>query len=103
MGTAGGRGVSVTAARVGRPARRPVGHANAATRHAGRRSRGEDRPRDVRHAAMAPLPATASVAPAGKPAEIWAGTQPPTNVLSQVARLLQTARSSITFHQHVLG
>src|SRR5436309_15507056 len=43
------------------------------------------------------------VRPDGKSAEIWAGTQSPTNVLSQVSRLLQTERSNITFHQHVLG
>jgi isoquinoline 1-oxidoreductase beta subunit len=52
---------------------------------------------------MEPLNATALVSPDGKSAEIWAGTQSPTNVLSQSARLLETERSNITFHQHVVG
>jgi isoquinoline 1-oxidoreductase beta subunit len=52
---------------------------------------------------MEPLNATASVSADGKSAEIWAGTQSPTNVLSQVARLLETERSNVTFHQHFLG
>ena len=52
---------------------------------------------------MEPLNATAWSAPDGKSAEIWAGTQSPTDVLNQVARLLQTDRSNITFHQYFLG
>jgi isoquinoline 1-oxidoreductase beta subunit len=43
------------------------------------------------------------VSPDGKSAEIWAGTQSPTNVLSQVSRILEADRSKITFHQYVLG
>ena len=82
---------------------RPVGDAKAAMAGAARTFRGEYRTRYVCHAAMEPLNATASVAPDGKSAEIWAGTQSPTNVLSQVARLLGTERASITFHQHLLG
>ncbi|HEY2227958.1 MAG TPA: molybdopterin cofactor-binding domain-containing protein [Xanthobacteraceae bacterium] len=82
---------------------RPVGDAKAAIAGAAKVIRGEYRTRYVCHAAMEPLNATASVAPDGKSAEIWAGTQSPTNVLSQVARLLQTDRSKITFHQHFLG
>ncbi|HEY4403858.1 MAG TPA: molybdopterin cofactor-binding domain-containing protein [Xanthobacteraceae bacterium] len=88
--------------RVGLPYR-PVGDAKAAMAGAARTFRGEYRTRYVCHAAMEPLNATASVAPDGKSAEIWAGTQSPTNVLSQVARLLGTERANITFHQHLLG
>jgi isoquinoline 1-oxidoreductase beta subunit len=82
---------------------RPVGDAKAAMRSAAKVFRGEYRTRYVCHAAMEPLNATASVAADGKSAEIWAGTQSPTNVLSQVARLLGTDRAKITFHQHFLG
>jgi isoquinoline 1-oxidoreductase beta subunit len=82
---------------------RPVGDAKTAMAGAAKIFRGEYRTRYVCHAAMEPLNATALVSPDGKSAEIWAGTQSPTNVLSQVARLLQTDRSNITFHQHFLG
>ena len=82
---------------------RPVGDAKAAMAGAARIFRGEYRTRYVCHAAMEPLNATASVSPDGKSATIWAGTQSPTNVQSQIARLLQTERSNITFHQHFLG
>jgi isoquinoline 1-oxidoreductase subunit beta len=47
--------------------------------------------------------ATAAVSPDGKSVEIWAGTQGPTNMHDQVARLLQTERTNITLHQHFLG
>jgi isoquinoline 1-oxidoreductase subunit beta len=82
---------------------RPVGDAKAAMAGAAKIITGEYRTRYVCHAAMEPLNATARVGPDGKSAEIWAGTQSPTNVLSQIARLLETERSNITFHQHVLG
>jgi isoquinoline 1-oxidoreductase beta subunit len=82
---------------------RPVGDAKAAMAGAAKVVRGEYRTRYVCHAAMEPLNATALVSPDGKSAEIWAGTQSPTNVLSQIARLLETDRSRITFHQHFLG
>ena len=82
---------------------RPVGDAKAAMAGAAKVISGEYRTRYVCHAAMEPLNATARVSPNGKSAEIWAGTQSPTNVLSQIARLLETERSNITFHQHVLG
>jgi isoquinoline 1-oxidoreductase beta subunit len=52
---------------------------------------------------MEPLSATASVSADGKSAEIWAGTQGASGVLNQVARLLQTDRSKLTLHQHLLG
>ncbi len=55
--------------------------------------RGDYRTRYVYHAQMEPLSATAAVSPDGKSAEIWAGTQGPTGLLNQVARLLQTERS----------
>jgi len=82
---------------------RPVGDAKAAMAGAAKVFSGEYRTRYVCHAAMEPLNATAAVSPDGKSAEIWAGTQSPTNVLSQIARLLGTDRSKITFHQHFLG
>jgi isoquinoline 1-oxidoreductase beta subunit len=65
--------------------------------------RGEYRTRYVVHAQMEPLNATAAVSADGKSAEIWAGTQAPTDVLNQVARLLQTDRAKITYHQYFLG
>jgi len=47
--------------------------------------------------------ATAVVTPDGKSAEIWVGTQNPSGLFNDVARLLQTDRSRITFHQHAIG
>jgi isoquinoline 1-oxidoreductase beta subunit len=82
---------------------KPVGDTKAALAGAAKAIRGEYRTRYVCHAAMEPLNATASVSADGKSATIWAGTQSPTNVQSQIARLLQTERSRITFHQHFLG
>jgi len=81
----------------------PAGDARAAMKNAARVFRGEYRTRYVYHAQMEPLSATASVSTDGKSAEIWAGTQGPTGLLNQVARLLQTERSKITLHQHLLG
>jgi len=80
-----------------------VGDAKAAMAGAARVFRGEYRTRYLYHAQMEPLSATAAVSPDGSSAEVWAGTQGPTNALNQVARLLKTDRSKITLHQHVLG
>jgi isoquinoline 1-oxidoreductase beta subunit len=80
-----------------------VGDAKAAMSRAKRVFRGEYRTRYVYHAQMEPLSATASVSPDGKSAEIWAGTQGATGLLNQAANLLQTDRSKLTLHQHVLG
>jgi isoquinoline 1-oxidoreductase beta subunit len=80
-----------------------VGDAKAAMTKAARVFRGEYRTRYVYHAQMEPLSATASVSPDGKSAEIWAGTQGATGLLNQAAALLQTDRSKLTLHQHVLG
>ena len=80
-----------------------VGDAKAAMAMAARVFRGEYRTRYVYHAQMEPLSATASVSPDGKSAEIWAGTQGATGLLNQAAALLQTDRSKLTLHQHVLG
>jgi isoquinoline 1-oxidoreductase beta subunit len=52
---------------------------------------------------MEPVNATASVGADGKSAEVWAGTQSPTDVRTQVARVLQTDRDRVIFHQHFLG
>ena len=79
------------------------GDVKAAMASAARVFRGDYRTRYVYHAQMEPLSATASVSADGKSAEIWAGTQGPTAVLNQVARLLQTNRAKLTLHQHVLG
>jgi isoquinoline 1-oxidoreductase beta subunit len=51
---------------------------------------------------MEPLNATASVTPDGK-VEIWAGTQAPGNVASEVAHALGLKPQDITFHQHWVG
>ncbi len=80
-----------------------VGDARAAMTNAVKVYRGEYRTRYLYHAQMEPMNATAVVSPDGKSAEIWTGTQGPTNLLNQVARLLQTDRTSITLHQHFLG
>ncbi len=80
-----------------------AGDAKAAMAKAARVFRGEYRTRYVYHAQMEPLSATASVSPDGKSAEIWAGTQGATGLLNQAANLLQTDRSKLTLHQHVLG
>jgi isoquinoline 1-oxidoreductase subunit beta len=80
-----------------------VGDAKAAMGKAARVFRGEYRTRYVYHAQMEPLSATASVSPDGKSAEIWAGTQGVSGLLNQAAALLQTDRSKLTLHQHVLG
>jgi isoquinoline 1-oxidoreductase beta subunit len=80
-----------------------AGDAKAAMTKAARVFRGEYRTRYVYHAQMEPLSATASVSPDGKSAEIWAGTQGATGLLNQAAALLQTDRSKLSLHQHVLG
>jgi isoquinoline 1-oxidoreductase beta subunit len=65
--------------------------------------RGEYRTRYTYHAQMEPMNATASVAPDGKAAEIWVGTQFPTGLLNEVARLLETDRANISLHQQLIG
>ncbi|HEY2230852.1 MAG TPA: molybdopterin cofactor-binding domain-containing protein [Xanthobacteraceae bacterium] len=80
-----------------------VGDARPALGGATRVFRGEYRSRYTYHAQMEPLSATAAVAPDGKSAEIWTGTQTPTGLLNEVAQLLKTERSRITLHQHLLG
>src|SRR5215475_1739862 len=89
--------------RDGVPYEGTVGDAKAAMAKAARVFRGEYRTRYVYHAQMEPLSATASVSPDGKSAEIWAGTQGATGLLTQAAGLLQTDRSKLTLHQHLLG
>jgi isoquinoline 1-oxidoreductase beta subunit len=80
-----------------------VGDAKAAMQGAVKVYRGEYRTRYLYHAQMEPMNATAAVSPDGKSVEIWTGTQGPTNLHNQVARLLQTDRTNITLHQHFLG
>jgi isoquinoline 1-oxidoreductase beta subunit len=80
-----------------------VGDARAAMKSAVKVYRGEYRTRYLYHAQMEPMNATAAVSADGRSVEIWTGTQGPTNLLNQVARLLQTDRANITLHQHFLG
>ena len=80
-----------------------IGDAKAAMAGAARVFRGDYRTRYVYHAQMEPLSATASVSPDGKSAEIWAGTQGPTSCSTRSRGLLQTDRSKLMLHQHVLG
>jgi isoquinoline 1-oxidoreductase subunit beta len=80
-----------------------VGDAKTAMRGATKIYRGEYRTRYIYHAQMEPVNATAAVSADGKSVEIWAGTQGPTNMHDEVARLLQTERTNITLHQHFLG
>jgi isoquinoline 1-oxidoreductase subunit beta len=79
------------------------GDVAATLRDAAKIYRGEYRTRYVYHAQMEPLNATAAVSPDGKSVEIWMGTQGPTPLHVEVARLLGIDRSNITFHQHFLG
>jgi isoquinoline 1-oxidoreductase beta subunit len=81
----------------------PVGDAKTAMRSAAKIYRGEYRTRYIYHAQMEPVNATAAVGPDGKSVEIWAGTQGPTSLHDQVARVLGTERTNITLHQHFLG
>jgi isoquinoline 1-oxidoreductase beta subunit len=80
-----------------------VGDAKSAMQGAAKIMRGEYRTRYVYHAQIEPLNATASVDSDGKSAEIWAGTQSPTNLRTEAARALGTEPANITFHQHLLG
>jgi isoquinoline 1-oxidoreductase beta subunit len=80
----------------------PVGDAMTAIRGAAKIYRGEYRTRYLYHAQMEPLNATASVAPDGS-VEIWAGTQGPTSMHAQVARVLGIDRAKIKLNQHFLG
>jgi len=82
---------------------RPEGDAKAAMSGAAKVISGEYRTRYVCHTQMEPLSATALVRPDGKSAELWVGTQSPSNVFLQVSSLLQTDRANITYHQHFVG
>src|SRR5262249_33344481 len=79
------------------------GGARAASRSSVKISGGDSRPRSLYHAQMEPMTPTAAVGPGGKSVEIWTGTQGPTSLHNQVARLLGIERTSITLHQHFLG
>jgi len=80
-----------------------VGDAEAAMQGVARIFRGEYRTRYTYHAQMEPMNATASVAPDGKSAEIWVGTQFVSGLLNDVAKLLGTDRARITLHQQLIG
>jgi isoquinoline 1-oxidoreductase beta subunit len=79
-----------------------VGDAKAAMRSAVKIYRGEYRTRYLYHAQMEPMNATAAISADGK-VDIWTGTQGPTSLHQQVARLLGIDRANITLHQHFLG
>jgi len=79
------------------------GDAKAALQSAAKVMRGEYRTRYVYHAQMEPLNATASVSADGKSAEVWAGTQSPSGLIGEVARVLQTEPGKITFNQQWVG
>lgn len=80
-----------------------TGDAAAALRAAVKVYRGEYRTRYLYHAQMEPMNAVAAVSGDGRSVEIWTGTQGPTNLRNQVARLLGIDRTAITLHQHFLG
>src|SRR5262249_44823798 len=80
-----------------------AGDPKAAVAGATRRFVGGYRTRYTYHAQMEPMNATAMVSPNGKSAEVWVGTQNATGLRNDVARLVQTDRAKITFHQHVIG
>jgi isoquinoline 1-oxidoreductase subunit beta len=83
---------------------RPIGDVNAAMARAAQVFRSDVyRTRYVYHAQMEPMNATASVAADGKSAEIWSGTQSPSLLLNEVAKVLKIERTNITFHQHFVG
>jgi isoquinoline 1-oxidoreductase beta subunit len=88
--------------RAGQPFR-PQGDVKAAMARAAKVLSGEYRTRYVCHTQMEPLSATAMVSPDGKSAELWVGTQSPSNVYLQVSSLLETDRANITYHQHFVG
>src|SRR5262249_19200638 len=80
-----------------------VGDARTAMAKAARVFRGEYRTRYTYHAQMEPMNATARVASDGKSVGVWVGTQNPTGLHNDVARLLGIDRSNVRFHQHVVG
>jgi isoquinoline 1-oxidoreductase subunit beta len=80
-----------------------VGDTKAAMRGAVKIYRGEYRTRYLYHAQMEPMNATAAVSSDGKSVDIWTGTQGPTSLHNQVAKLLGIERTNITLHQHFLG
>ncbi len=57
----------------------------------------------VYHAQMEPLNAVASVAPDGKSAEVWAGTQAAGSLPGAVAQVLGIEAQEVTFHPQYLG
>jgi isoquinoline 1-oxidoreductase subunit beta len=64
---------------------------------------GEYRTRYVYHAQMEPLNATVAVAPDGKSAQVWAGTQGPSNLITEVAEALKLKPEAINLHQQWVG
>ena len=83
---------------------RPAGDAKAAMAKASAVFQSEVyRTRYVYHGQMEPMNATVSVSADGKSAEVWAGTQSPSLLLNDVAEALKIPRTSITFHQHLVG
>jgi isoquinoline 1-oxidoreductase subunit beta len=80
-----------------------AGDVEAAVKDAHSVMTAEYRTRHLCHAQMEPLNATAIVAPDGKSAEVWMGTQSPTLFIGSVAKLLGTTPDKVTLHQHWVG
>ena len=80
-----------------------VGDARAALAGAAKVYRGDYRTRYVYHAQMEPMNATVAIGADGKSAVVWAGTQSASSLIATVAKLIDTNRARITFHQHVSG
>jgi isoquinoline 1-oxidoreductase beta subunit len=80
-----------------------AGDVDAAVKDAHGVMTAEYRTRHLCHAQMEPLNATAVVAPDGKSAEVWMGTQSPTLFIGSAAKLLNIQPSQVTLHQHFVG
>ena len=80
-----------------------AGDVEAAVKDAHSVMTAEYRTRHLCHAQMEPLNATAIVAPDGKSAEVWIGTQSPTLFMGSAAKLLGTTPDKVTLHQHWVG
>jgi isoquinoline 1-oxidoreductase beta subunit len=79
------------------------GDAPGAMKTAAKVFRGVYQTRYVYHAQMEPLNATVAVAPDGKSAQVWAGTQGPSNLITEVADALGIKPDTVTFHQQWVG
>ncbi|HXP93356.1 MAG TPA: molybdopterin cofactor-binding domain-containing protein [Candidatus Binatia bacterium] len=79
------------------------GDAGAALASAASVMRAEYRTHHIYHGQMEPLTATVSLSPDGSSAEVWAGTQAPSDLRTTIAALLKTKPDRITLHQQFVG